>query len=67
MGKTRIIGKVKVEQIAPKIFKLTMRTSWFWYSSPHFEKAVIELGKEYKIIAMSDMRLWNDYKLVFVE
>ena len=60
------IGRVKVTQIAPKIFKLNM-TGFWWYSGIHIEKTIVELSKKYKILGVVHMNSWLDYRLVIVE
>ena len=61
------VGKVKVTQVAPKIFKFNFVSIWWWYSDNHFEKAIAELSKKYKILTAIRMTSWLNYYLIIVE
>lgn len=62
---TEKMGKVKVTKLSDSMLKLTCSV-WVWSTFPHFERALIELGRRYKIRSIdrsSSPLRW----LVFVE
>ena len=60
------IGKVRVERIAPNIYKLVC-SPWVWWTGVHFERAIAELSKQHKVISVDMLHSFQNYKLVFVE
>ncbi len=60
------VGKVRVEQIAPNVFKLVC-SPWVWWTGRHFEKAISELSKKHKILCIITLVSCQNYELVIVE